>query len=73
MNILEKYRRKNGLTYDELAKKLHTTTPNAWRLCNKGLKCPKSIVAISNLLKMEKTTVFKQMTEKENQNGKEND
>lgn len=65
MNILEQYRKEKGLTYDELAKKLHTTTPNAWRWCNNGIKCPKSIVAISRLLKLGKTTVLKLMTEKE--------
>lgn len=65
MNVLELYRKEKGLTYDELAEKLNTTTPNAWRWCNNGIKCPKSIVAISKLLKMKETTVFKLMTEKE--------
>lgn len=65
MNVLEQYRTKKGLTYDELAERLNTTTPNAWRWCRLGIKCPKSIVAISKLLKMKEAAVFKLMIEKE--------
>lgn len=64
MNILEEYRKEKGLTYDELAEKLHTTSTSVWRWCNQGLACPKSIVAISRLLKVGEATVFKQMTER---------
>lgn len=69
MNILESYRQKNGLTFEELAERLGMTTVNAWRLCRNGIECPKSIQAISKLTGLKESTVFKLMTEKENDNG----
>ena len=66
MNILEKYRKEKGLTYDELAKKMGITSTSVWRLCNNGIKCPKSVAAISKLLKLKKATVFEKMMREEN-------
>lgn len=68
MNILEKYRKEKGLTYDELAKKMGITSTSVWRLCNNGIKCPKSVAAISKLLNVKEATVFEKMMR-----GEEND
>lgn len=66
MNVLEQYRREKNLTYDELAKKMGITSTSVWRLCNNGIKCPKSVAAIAKLLKLKKATVFEKMMGEEN-------
>lgn len=66
MNVLEQYRKEKGLTYDELAKKMGVTSTSVWRLCNNGIKCPKSVATISKLLKLKKATVFEKMMREEN-------
>lgn len=68
MNILEKYRKENGLTYAELAKRMGQKPCRVWKWCKKGIRCPTSIISISELLKLETSTVLKEMTGRKEEN-----
>lgn len=68
MNILEKYRKDNGLTYAELAERMGQKPCRVWKWCKKGIRCPTSIIAIAELLKLEPSTVLKTMTERKENN-----
>lgn len=69
MNILEKYRKDNGLTYAELGERMGQKPGRVWKWCKKGIRCPTSIISISELLKLETSTVLKEMTEMKEKNG----
>lgn len=64
INILEKFRQDNGLTYEELAEKLEVSFPQAWRLCKHGLQRRKMIVKLSEVLKISESEVFEKLTVK---------
>lgn len=68
MNILEKYRKDNGLTYAELAERMRQKPCRVWKWCKKGIRCPTAIISISELLKLEKSTVLEKMTERKEKN-----
>jgi hypothetical protein len=69
MNILEKYRKENGLTYAELGERMGHKPCRVWKWCKKGIRCPASIISISELLNLETSTVLKEMTERKEKNG----
>ena len=64
INILEKFRQDNGLTYEELAEKLEVSLSQVWRLCKHGLQRRKMIVKLAEVLKISESEVFNKLTVK---------